>query len=200
MPHNQCQSTQQHSTGTHWVINFMISQVHLSPWFFQWSHCVQKHICCHDLEFLLWKLLINLWFGAIFVLNTLHHTQLWPRESPVAREWDSVIFSRGLEICMLLCWEGQGGVQLWCETTASCFQRAASRKFQICCMTMSAMTKTKLQEHLTQKRPGKYSIVFFHILSFVSFTSWHFPVSDSWYNHEEQLWPPEDNTQGPNSI
>ena len=40
-------------------------------------------------------------------------------------------------------------------------------------LTMSAVTKTKLQERLTQKRPGKYSIVFFfHILlTFVSFTS-----------------------------
>ena len=102
--------------------------------FFQWSHCGQKHICCHDLEFLLWKLLINLWFWAIFVINTLHHTRLCsPRESPVAREWDSVIFSRGLETCMRLCWEGQGGVQLWCETAASCFQRAGSRKWQVCC-------------------------------------------------------------------
>ena len=24
-----------------------------------------------------------------------------------------------------------------------------------------------------------------------------FPFSDSLHNHEEQLWPPEDNTQGP---
>ena len=135
MPHNQCQSTQQHSTDTHWVINFMISQVHLSPWIFQWSHCVQKPICCHNLEFLLWKLLINLWFWAIFVLNTPHHTRLWPRKSPVAHEWGSVIFSRGLETCMLLSWEGQGGVQLWCETTASCFQKVqGSDRFAAGCV------------------------------------------------------------------
>ena len=65
---------------------------------------------------------------------------------------------------------------------------------------MSDENQTSRAFDTKKERPGKYSTVFFiyyHLL--VSLLD-IFPVSVSLYNYEEQLWPPEENTQGPNSI
>ena len=69
---------------------------------------------------------------------------------------------RGLETCMLLSWEGQGGVQLWCETTASCFQSVGSRKWQVCCrvcvcLVCSTSLMASLMKHPLDVRVGAWN-------------------------------------------